>query len=71
MSTRLGTVAHEGTGRARTWLVEAVPSGDGRKQTEAFLTWAADCTQHGSTSLKLRATLEADKIDYELMIAPT
>lgn len=50
------------------WLVEVVPPGHGRKQTEAFLTWAAGCTRHSSTSHKLRATLKADKIEYELIL---
>ncbi len=68
-TTRQGGTWGHGTGQ--DWLVEAVPPGHGRKQTEAFLTWAADCTHHSSTSHKLRATLKADKIDYELITAVT
>ena len=63
-TTRQGGTWGHGTGQ--DWLVEAVPPGHGRKQTEAFLTWAARCSHRGSTAHKLRATLEADKIDYEL-----
>lgn len=68
-TTRQGGTWGHGTGQ--DWLVEAVPPGHGRKQTEAFLTWAADCTHHSLTSYKLRATLKADKIDYELIPAVT
>lgn len=68
-TTRQGGTWGHGTGQ--DWLVEAVPPGHGRKQTEAFLTWAAGYTHHDSTSHKLRATLQADRIDYKLIPALT
>lgn len=60
-----------GHGIGLNWLVEVVPPGHSRKQTEAFPTWAAGCTHHSSTSHKVIATLKADKIEYELILVAT
>ena len=63
-TTRQGGTWGHGTGQR--WLVQAVPSGHGRKQTEALLPWVVGCIQHNSMSHQLRSTLKADKIYHEL-----
>lgn len=65
-TTRQGGTWGHGIGRG--WLVQAVPPGHGRKQTEAFLSWAASCTHHNSTYYKHGATLKTDKTDYKLIM---
>ncbi|MEQ2194528.1 hypothetical protein XENOCAPTIV_030456 [Xenoophorus captivus] len=60
-----GTWGH-GTGQG--WLLETVPSGYDRKQTEAFLSRAAGCIHHQFTSHKLRSTLKAYLFYYELIL---